>query len=95
MREIPLPEPVLPGWSLSADGTTMVAELTGPRAPRGLFRIPLDDGRPVPLPSAPRRPDPGALVTPVRHEYVAADGLPLSGWLYMPAWRRGSPTARS
>jgi dipeptidyl aminopeptidase/acylaminoacyl peptidase len=84
VREIPLPEPVLPGWSLSADGTTMVAELTGPRAPRGLFRIRLDDGRPVPLPSAPRRPDPAALVTPVRYDYAAADGLPLSGWLYTP-----------
>ena len=84
VREIPLPEPVLPGWSLSADGTTMVAELTGPRAPRGLVRIRLDDGRPVPLPSAPRRPDPAELVTPVRYDYAAADGLPLSGWLYTP-----------
>jgi dipeptidyl aminopeptidase/acylaminoacyl peptidase len=89
VREIPLPEPVLPGWSLSADGTTMVAELTGPRAPRGLFRIRLDDGRPVPLPSAPRRPDPGELVTPVRYDYAAADGLPLSGWLYTPRGVRG------
>jgi dipeptidyl aminopeptidase/acylaminoacyl peptidase len=84
VREIPLPEPVMPGWSLSADGGTMIAELTGPRAPRGLFRILLDDGTPALLPSAPPRPDPRTLVTPVRYEYVAADGLPLSGWLYTP-----------
>ncbi|MFD2091777.1 S9 family peptidase [Blastococcus deserti] len=84
VRQIPLPEPVMPGWSLSTDGTTMVAELTGPRAPRGLFRISLDDGTPALLPSAPPRPDPGGLVTPVRYEYVAPDGLRLSGWLYTP-----------
>jgi dipeptidyl aminopeptidase/acylaminoacyl peptidase len=89
VREIPLPEPVMPGWSLSADGATMIAELTGPRAPRGLFRISLDDGPPTPLPSAPRRPDPGTLVTPVRYEYAAADGLPLSGWLYTPRGVQG------
>jgi dipeptidyl aminopeptidase/acylaminoacyl peptidase len=84
VREIPLPEPVMPGWSLSADGATMIAELTGPRAPRGLFRISLDDGAPALLPAAPRRPDAEALVTPVRYDYAAADGLPLSGWLYTP-----------
>jgi dipeptidyl aminopeptidase/acylaminoacyl peptidase len=89
VREIPLPEPVMPGWSLSADGATMVAELTGPCAPRGLFRISLDDGTPTLLPSAPRRPDPRALVTPVRHDYVAPDGLPLSGWLYVPRGVQG------
>jgi dipeptidyl aminopeptidase/acylaminoacyl peptidase len=82
VREIPLPEPVMPGWSLSSDGTTMLAELTGPRSPRGLFRISLDDGTPALLPSNPGRPDPHALVTPVRYDYVARDGLPLSGWLY-------------
>jgi dipeptidyl aminopeptidase/acylaminoacyl peptidase len=48
--------------------------------------VPLDEdaGPPVQLPSAPRRPDPALLVTPVRHEYVAFDGLALSGWLYRP-----------
>ena len=84
VREIALPEPVMPGWSLAADGCTLVAELTGPRAPRGLFRIALEDGSPALLPSAPPRPDPRLLVTPVRHDYVAPDGLPLSGWLYTP-----------
>jgi dipeptidyl aminopeptidase/acylaminoacyl peptidase len=89
VRAIPLPEPVMPGWSLSADGATMIAELTGPRAPRGLFRISLDDGTPTLLPSGPRRPDPDVLVTPVRYDYVAPDGMPLSGWLYVPRGVRG------
>jgi dipeptidyl aminopeptidase/acylaminoacyl peptidase len=89
VREIPLPEPVMPGWSLSSDGTTMLAELTGPRSPRGLFRISLDDGTPALLPSNPGRPDPHTLVTPVRYDYVARDGLPLSGWLYTPRGVQG------
>jgi dipeptidyl aminopeptidase/acylaminoacyl peptidase len=90
LRRIELPEPVMPGWSLAADGVTMVAELTGPRTPRGLWRISLvEPASPLPLPSAPRRPDPDGLVTPVRHVYSAADGLPLSGWLYTPPGVRG------
>jgi dipeptidyl aminopeptidase/acylaminoacyl peptidase len=80
----------MPGWSLAAHGGTMVAELTGPRAPRALWRVPLSGGAaPVTLPSAPRRPDRAVLVTPVRHDYVAPDGLPLSGWLYTPRGVRG------
>jgi dipeptidyl aminopeptidase/acylaminoacyl peptidase len=90
LRQIELPEPVMPGWSLAADGATLLAELTGPLAPRGLWVVPLESGAaPVPLPSAPRRPDPAVLVTPVRHEYVAFDGLALSGWLYRPAGGSG------
>jgi dipeptidyl aminopeptidase/acylaminoacyl peptidase len=90
VREIPLPERVMPGWSLSADGATMVAELTGPRTPRGLYRLTVDGrGTAVPLPSAPPRPDRSRLVAPVRHDYVAPDGMPLSGWLYLPDGVRG------
>ena len=90
LRRIDLPEPVMPGWSLSADGDTMVAELTGPRAPRGLWTVPVTGaGGPAPLPSAPPRPDPALSVVPVRHDYVAPDGLPLSGWLYVPKGVRG------
>ncbi|TFV68010.1 S9 family peptidase [Blastococcus sp. CT_GayMR20] len=90
VRSIPLPEPVLPGWSLAVDGETMVAELTGPRTPRGLWRVQLTgSGAPVALPSAPPRPDPARLVAPVRYDYVAPDGLPLSGWLYTPPGVRG------
>ncbi|MGY1802667.1 prolyl oligopeptidase family serine peptidase [Blastococcus sp. SYSU D00922] len=89
VRDVPLPEPVMPGWSLSADGRTMVAELTGPRSPRGLHRISLDGGTPQPLHSAPARPCRDGLVAPVRYDYVAPDGMPLSGWLYTPRGVRG------
>jgi dipeptidyl aminopeptidase/acylaminoacyl peptidase len=90
VRTIPLPEPVLPGWSLAADGATMIAELTGPRAPRALWRVPLTGaGRPTRLPLMPEGPDSSGLVTPVRHDYAASDGLRLSGWLYVPRGVRG------
>jgi dipeptidyl aminopeptidase/acylaminoacyl peptidase len=90
LREVPLPEPVMPGWSLAPDGRTLVAELTGPTSPRTLWRVPLEDrARPRPLALDLRRPDPVALVTPVRHRYRAADGLPLAGWLYTPRHVRG------
>jgi len=85
VREVPLPEPVMPGWSLAADGSSLVAELTGPCAPRALWLVPLvGDGTAQPLPSSPRRPNPDLLVMPVRHTYRAFDGLELSGWLYVP-----------
>jgi dipeptidyl aminopeptidase/acylaminoacyl peptidase len=85
LRQVPLPEPVMPGWSLAADGGRLIAELTGPRAPRALWVVPLDDdGRAQPLPTSPRRPNPDLLVEPVLHRYRAADGLDLSGWLYVP-----------
>jgi dipeptidyl aminopeptidase/acylaminoacyl peptidase len=89
VRQISLPEPVLPGWSLSADGTTMIAELTGPRTPRGLWVVPIGAGAAVPLSSSPPAPDPARLVSPVRYDYVAPDGLPLSGWLYTPPGATG------
>jgi dipeptidyl aminopeptidase/acylaminoacyl peptidase len=89
VRQIQLPEPVLSGWSLSADGGTVVAELTGPRSPRGLVRIPLDGGTPERLSCTPSRPDLTGLVAPVRYDYLAPDGMPLSGWLYVPPGVRG------
>jgi len=82
---VPLPQPVLPGWSLSGDGRTLLAELTGPLSPRSLWLVPLDgDGAGVPLPSTPRHPDQHLLVTPERCRYPAHDGTELDGWLYTP-----------
>ena len=86
VREIALPEPVLPGWSLSADGATHGRRADRPAGAARPVARPARPAtrRPALLPSAPPRPDPAVLVTPVRHDYVAPDGLPLSGWLYTP-----------
>jgi dipeptidyl aminopeptidase/acylaminoacyl peptidase len=85
VRAVALPHSVMPGWSLSADGRTLLAELTGPLAPRSLWLVPLeDDEEPVELPSAPRRPDPHLLVAPEHRRYRAHDGTELDGWLYVP-----------
>ncbi|TFV53061.1 prolyl oligopeptidase family serine peptidase [Blastococcus sp. TF02A_35] len=85
LRTVPLPERVLSGWALLPGQDALVAELSGPRSPRGLWRVPLDGSAAEPLACTPARPDPGLLVEPVLHEYVAPDGLRLSGWLYAPA----------
>ncbi|WP_231502643.1 alpha/beta fold hydrolase [Blastococcus sp. URHD0036] len=85
LERVALPEPVLPGWSLAADGATMLAELTGPHAPRALWTVPLcSGGAPERLPSLPRRPDRALSVEPVRVDYPGTDGTPLHGWLYAP-----------
>lgn len=41
-RPVPLPQSVVPGWSLHGDGNQMVVEATGPRSPRSLYRVRLD-----------------------------------------------------
>ena len=85
VRRIPLPDAVLPGWSLTPDGRTMVAELTGPTTPRALWRVDLDGrARPARLPGTARRPPAGRMAAPQRYDYRAPDGMPLSGWLYTP-----------
>jgi len=85
VRAVPLPQPVMPGWSLSGNGRALLAELSGPLSPRSLWSVPLDDeGEAVPLPSTPRHPDPHLLVEPERCRYLAHDGTELDGWLYVP-----------
>jgi dipeptidyl aminopeptidase/acylaminoacyl peptidase len=85
VRAVPLPQPVMPGWSLTGDGRTLLAELTGPLSPRSLWLVPLTgDDDPVALPSTPRRPDPHLLVQPQHCRYPAHDGTELDGWLYVP-----------
>ncbi|WP_456599100.1 S9 family peptidase [Blastococcus sp. SYSU DS0616] len=90
VRRIELPRPVLSGWAPAADGDALIAELSGPRAPRGLWRVPLDGaGAPEPLACSPTSPEVPGVVEPVRHEYLAPDGVRLSGWLYVPEGTRG------
>ncbi len=85
LRTVPLPDAVLPGWSLTADGRTMVAELTGPTTPRTLWRVGLDGGpAAAPLPGSAPRPAGARMAVPERFDYRAPDGMPLSGWLYTP-----------
>ncbi len=85
VRTVPLPDAVLPGWSLTADGTAVVAELTGPTTPRTLWRVDLDGRRRARrLPGSARRPRTAGTVVPERLDYPAPDGMPLSGWLYTP-----------
>ncbi|RBY91970.1 S9 family peptidase [Blastococcus sp. TF02-8] len=85
LSTVPLPERVLTGWAPLPEQDALVAELSGPRSPRGLWRVPLDGGAATALACTPERPDPELLAEPVQHEYVAEDGLRLSGWLYTPA----------
>jgi dipeptidyl aminopeptidase/acylaminoacyl peptidase len=85
LRMVPLPERVLSGWAVLPGQDAVVAELSGPRSPRSLWQVPLDGESPAEaLACTPARPDPGLLVEPVRHDYLAPDGLRLSGWLYSP-----------
>ena len=108
---VPLPDRVMPGWSLHADGRFLVAEVTGPAAPRSLHLVHLP--RPDPDRSDPdfeaadpvadrpvgpaagrlaQLPDPNlpaGVVTPELRQFHAADGTPLTGWLYRPAGLTG------
>ncbi len=88
---VPLPAPVLPGWSLGRDGRSMVAEVTGPTTPRTLVRLTLPGdpavvgaGADGPLRDQPPRVLPESMVAPTLHRYPSADGVEISGWLYRP-----------
>ena len=86
---IDLPEPVMPGWSLTSDGNSMIAEVTGPTRPRTLVQLTLPD-RPGGattvrrLAGMPIAELPEVLVRPSLHRYASHDGLELRGWLYRP-----------
>ncbi len=91
---ISLPEPVMPGWSLGRDGTSMIAEVTGPIAPRTLVHLALPTG--AGSPPAIRRLDcmpgdmlPDTVVVPTLQRYHSKDGLELYGLLYRPRSAHG------
>ncbi len=83
-----LPGLVVSGALLSRDGTTAVLSVEGPERPRELWRLDtasLAWSRVTGTPTLPEL----ALVAPVLAEFVARDGLPLSGWLYRVPGRTG------
>ncbi len=99
---ISLPEPVMPGWTLARDGVSMIAEITGPTAPRTLVHLTLPTATgaaPVEtrrLACVPAAELPAGVVTPTLHRYPSKDGLELQGWLYRPTGVHGpGPTVVS
>ncbi len=82
VRDIELPGTVLGGWGLT-DGA-LVAEIAGPRRPRPLLRVPLDETTATVLPAAPEEVSPDLLVDPDSVLYPSLDGTTLQGWLYRP-----------
>ena len=93
----PLPAPALPrelmfGVKFSKDGKRLVAELSGPAAPRDLWLLEANAWRQI-----TRSPHEGValdeLVRPELVRFPAHDGLELSGWLYRP--RGAAAPARS
>lgn len=106
--DVPLPQPVLPGWSLGRDGSSMIAEVTGPTQPRCLVELQLPSVDDVDrqlfstdrltrlLDGPPVEALPDSVVEPTLHHYASQDGLTLSGWLYRPQSAHGpSPTVVS
>ena len=91
--DVPLPFPVMPGWSLGRDGSWLIAEFTGPTRPRVLAQLALPSpggssgGAPAAggfrlLDGPPVGVLPDVVVEPPLHHYRSEDGLALSGWLY-------------
>jgi dipeptidyl aminopeptidase/acylaminoacyl peptidase len=104
----PLPCPpgdVVTGAAFTRDGRALLVGNEGPTVPRTITRIALDDRGADVAPLLPAEPRHGAtLVAPTLHRFVAADGLPLTGWLFRPAaafgavptlvWLHGGPEAQ-
>jgi dipeptidyl aminopeptidase/acylaminoacyl peptidase len=84
LRRIPVPD--LPGSVayhpiMSRDGSSVIVSVDGPERPRVLWRLDVEALTWTPVTETP--PLPGRrLVSPTLETFSAADGLPLSGWLY-------------
>jgi dipeptidyl aminopeptidase/acylaminoacyl peptidase len=80
-----LPADILGAAAFSADGRKVALALSGSAAPQDLWLLDVASGG---LQQLTRSPHPGidlaGLVRPELVQYAAADGLPLSGWLYRP-----------
>lgn len=79
-----LPSEVVADFAVSNDGSRVVLACTGSKAPLDLWRWDRSAGTMVQLTNSPH---PGVqldtLIQPTLERFVAFDGLPLSGWLYV------------
>ncbi len=75
-----LPGEVVSSCVLARDGRGLVVTVEGSLSPRRLWHLDRAGLRWTPITEAPAVP-PG-LLAPELHRFLAADGLPLTGWLY-------------
>jgi dipeptidyl aminopeptidase/acylaminoacyl peptidase len=98
------PGTVIGGAAFTRDARALLVAAEGPTVPPRLSRIPLDGAvQPTPLLAA-EPAGAAALVDPTLHTFAAADGLPLTGWLFRPRgalgplptllWLHGGPEAQ-
>ena len=81
-RAVPgLPGQVITGCVLARDGRSLVVSVESPSRPQRIWRLDLAQLSWRPVTDAPPMPQ-TTLVEPELHRFTAADGLPLTGWLY-------------
>jgi dipeptidyl aminopeptidase/acylaminoacyl peptidase len=101
---VPVPGDVVTDAAFTLDGTALLIANEGPAVSPRLSRIGLDvHGVATPL-LRPAKQFGAAFVEPTLHEFRAADGLRLSGWLFRPGgalgalptliWLHGGPEAQ-
>ncbi len=99
----PVPGDVVTGVAFTRDGAVLLVASEGPTVPPRLTRLALDTGAATPLlPALPIHQD--TLVAPTTKDFVAEDGLPLTGLLFRPRgalgplptllWLHGGPEAQ-
>jgi dipeptidyl aminopeptidase/acylaminoacyl peptidase len=99
------PAEVVTSCAFAQDGGSLVLAVESGAEPPHVLRYPLPPAEPVRLaPALPPPWPPDAPVQPQLHQWLARDGLELSGWLYRPAgalaavptliWLHGGPEAQ-
>jgi dipeptidyl aminopeptidase/acylaminoacyl peptidase len=84
-----LPGAVVTDPVLSRDGRSVILAVEGPSSPRTLWRLDTRTHAWSPVTDGPALPD--GLIEPTLEQFVAADGLEITGWLYRAAGSAGAP----